>query len=301
MTGFPRTSSRRPATRRATAVLLIAAFTLVTALACRQAPPPKEYELTGQILSVKPERNEVVVHHDDIKGFMPAMTMPYKVKDQGLLAGRKAGDLFKATLVVGEVEAYLTSLNITGHKPLETPAPVADQPPILAPGEPVADALLVDQGGKPLPMSSLRGHRVALTFVYTRCPLPDYCPLMEQHFSAVQRMVKGNPKLSDVRLLTMTLDPEYDTPAVLKTHALDVGADPAIWSFVTGEPGEVRRFAAQFGIHTERDETNSWQLIHNLRTAVIDTDGKVVKVESGNFWKPADLVADIEKTPAPTR
>src|SRR5690349_10173780 len=133
-----------------TALLLVLAATL----ACRQAPPPRQYELTGQILSIKPERSEVVVSHDDIKGFMPAMTMPYKVKDAALLTGRKPGDLFKATLVVEEVDAYLTSLNVTGHQPLDTAAPVADQPDILDPGDPVADALLVDQGGKPQPISS---------------------------------------------------------------------------------------------------------------------------------------------------
>ena len=288
---------RRAAPPLPAAILL--ALLAVNMLACRQAPPPKQYELTGQILSIKPERNEVVVRHDDIKGFMPAMTMPYKVQDPALLTGRKVGDLFKATLVVGEVDAYLSSLNVTGHKPLDTPAPVSDQPDILDPGDTVADALLVDQGGKPLPLSSLRGHRVALTFIYTRCPLPDYCPLIEQNFVTVQRMLKANPKLSDVRLVTMTMDPEFDTPAVLRPHALDLGADPAIWSFATGEPAEVKRFAEQFGIHIERDDTNTWQLIHNLRTAVIDADGKVVKIESGNFWKPADLVADLEKTPAP--
>jgi protein SCO1 len=286
---------------RRPAASVVATIGLITLMACRQAPPPKEYELTGQILSVKPERSEVVVRHDDIKGFMPAMTMPYKVQDPALLTGRKAGDLFKATLVVGEVDAYLSSLNVTGHKPLDSAAPVADQPRVLAPGDPVADALLVDQGGKPRPLSSLRGHRVALTFVYTRCPLPDYCPLMEKHFVEVQQQIKANPKLADVRLVTLTLDPEYDTPAVLRPHALDIGADPAVWTFVTGEPNEVRRFAEQFGVHYEIDQTNKWQLIHNLRTAVIDADGKVVKIESGNFWKPADLVADLAKTPAPAR
>jgi protein SCO1 len=293
MMGRWRAATARPA------ALLFAAISLVALPACRQAPPSKQYELTGQILSIKPERSEVVVRHDDIKGFMPAMTMPYKVQDPALLTGRKVGDLFKATLVVGEVDAYLSSLNVTGHKPLDSPAPVTDQPHVLEPGEPVADALLVDQGGKPFPMSSLRGHRVALTFIYTRCPLPDFCPLMESHFAAVQQLVKGNPKLSDVRLVTMTMDPEFDTPTILKPHALDLGADPAIWSFVTGEPNEVKRFAEQFGIHVERDDTNKWQIIHNLRTAVIDPDGKIVKIESGNFWKPADLVADLAKTPAP--
>jgi protein SCO1/2 len=277
--------------------VLFAAIALV--VACRRPPPPKQYQLTGQILAIKPERSEVLIKHNDIPGFMPAMTMPYKVDDPALLNGRKEGDLVTATLVVEEVKAYLTSLNVTGHRQLDAPPPVTDTPHVLEPGEPVADALLVDQSGKPIPLSSLRGHRLALTFIYTRCPLPDYCPLMERNFAAVQQAVKANPALADVRLLTMTMDPEYDTPAVLKPHAVDVGADPAVWSFMTGEPTEVQRFEEQFGIHVERDETNKWQLIHNLRTAVIDADGKVVKTESGNFWTPAELVADLEKTPAP--
>src|SRR5436853_7150157 len=108
--------------------VVTAAIALLTIAGCRQVPPPKQYELTGQILAIKPERSEVLVRHDDIKGFMPAMTMPYKVKDPALLTGRKEGDLFKATLVVEEVDAYLTSLNVTGHKELDAPAPVVDQP-----------------------------------------------------------------------------------------------------------------------------------------------------------------------------
>ena len=281
--------------------VVTAAIALLTIAGCRQAPPPKQYELTGQILAVKPEKNEVLVRHDDIKGFMPAMTMPYKVKEPALLTGRKEGDLVKATLIVGEVDAYLASLNVVGHRALVTPPPVADQPHVLEKGDPVAEALLVDQSDMPRPWSSFRGHRVALTFVYTRCPLPDYCPLMEKNFVAVQQLVKANPKLADVRLLTVTMDPEFDTPAVLKPHAIDLGADPAIWTYATGEPAEVKKFAEQFGIHYETDETNKWQIIHNLRTAVIDPDGRVVKTESGNFWKPADLVADLAKTPAPAQ
>ena len=279
--------------------VVVAAIALIMIAACRQAPPPKQYQLTGQILAIKPGRSEVVVKHDDIKGFMPAMTMPYKVKEPALLTGRKEGDLITATLVVGEVDAYLSSLNVVGHKPLDAPAPALDQPHVLDPGEMVADAKLVDQGGKPRPWSSFRGHRVALTFVYTRCPLPDFCPLMERNFAAVQQAVKANPALTDVQLLTVTMDPEFDTPAVLKPHALDLGADPGVWTYATGAPAEVKRFAEQFGIHYELDQTNKWQIIHNLRTAVIAPDGRVVKTESGNFWKPADLVADLEKTPPP--
>ncbi|HTM05301.1 MAG TPA: SCO family protein [Vicinamibacterales bacterium] len=278
-----------------------AVLALVIVSGCRQPPPARQYELTGQILAIKPDRNEVILKHNDIPGFMPAMTMTYKVKEPELLNGRKEGDMVKATLVVEEVKAYLSSLNVTGHQPLDTAAPVTDTAHILTPGEPVADALLVDQGGKPMPFSSLRGHRVALTFVYTRCPLPDYCVLMEKNFAAVQQALAAKPELSDVRLLTVTMDPEFDTPAVLKPHAIDLGANPAVWTFATGDPKEVQRFGEQFGIHVERDPTNKWQLIHNLRTAVIGADGKVVKTESGNFWTPPELVADLEKTPAPAR
>src|SRR5690349_8618245 len=185
---FPPRSFARVNHMKAPAVVA-AAIALTAMFGCRQAPPPKQYELTGQILSIKPERSEVVVKHDDIKNFMPAMTMPYKVQEPALLTGRKPGDLIKATLVVGEVDAYLSSLNVVGHRELETPAPVVDQPHVLEPGETVADALLVDQGGKPMPWSSFKGHRVALTFAYSRCPLPDYCPLMEKNFAAVQQAV----------------------------------------------------------------------------------------------------------------
>jgi protein SCO1 len=283
--------------RRARGILVL--IVAITAACSRPAPPAKQYELTGQILSLKPERQEVLVKHDDIKGFMPAMTMPYKVKDASLLEGKEPGDLIKATLVVGEVDAYLSAVAKTGHAALDTPAPTSQHPDLLEAGQQVPDALLVDQDGKPTPFSKLRGHRVALTFMYTRCPLPDFCPLMDRNFARVQATLKQTPQLSDVRLVTMTLDPMFDTPPVLKEHAQALNADPALWSFVTGEPTEVARFSAAFGIYVEPDAQTKDQIIHNLRTAVIDADGRVVSVVSGNSWTPAELVADLKKAPAP--
>jgi protein SCO1/2 len=276
-------------------------FLLVAALlaACNREPPARQYELTGQILAVEPARNEVLIKHDDIRNFMPAMTMPFTVKDPSLLSGREPGELVTATLVVGETSAYLASLTRTGYAKIETPAVVSDAPRILMPGEPVADALLIDQHGKPRPFSSFKGHRVAITFMFTRCPLPEFCPRMDRHFAAVQTAVQSAPDLRDVRLISMTLDPEFDTPAVLSAHATQLRADPAIWSFVTGEPKTAAQFARQFGIFTERDLGSGANLTHNLRTAVVDPDGKMVKVHSGNDWTPAELVADLEATPAP--
>ena len=271
----------------------------LVAAGCNRQPPAREYALKGQILGIEPTRNEVLIRHDAIAGFMPAMTMPFTVKDGGLLTGKEPGDLVTATLVVTDLNAHLSSLTRTGHAPIEAPAAASNTPHILLPGEPVEDAPLVDQQGKPRPFSGFKGHRVAITFIFTRCPLPEFCPLMDRQFAAVQKAIAGDNDLRDVRLVTATLDPEFDTPAVLSRHAERLGADPAVWTFLTGEPAAVTKFALQFGIYTERDLGTGANLIHNLRTAIVDADGRIVKVHSGRDWTPADLVADLKATPAP--
>lgn len=278
---------------------MVSLAALALLVACDREPPARQYELTGQILAIDTTRNEVLIKHDSIRNFMPAMTMPFTVKDPALLSGREPGDLVTATLVVGETRAHLSSLTRTGHAKLEAPPVVSDAPRVLMPGEPVADALLIDQLEKPRPFSSFKGHRVAITFMFTRCPLPDFCPLMDRHFAAVQKSIQSAPDLRDVRLVTMTLDPEYDTPAVLSRHAARLNADPTVWSFVTGEPKSAADFARQFGIYTERDLGTGANLTHNLRTAIVDAEGRMVKVHSGNDWTPAQLVADLKATPAP--
>ena len=275
-------------------------LTLVALLAAcnREALKQRQYELQGQILAIDPARSEVLIRHGAIVGFMPAMTMPFTVKDAGLLSGKEPGDLVTATLVVTDLTAHLSSLTRTGHAAIDNP-PAASGPHILLPGEPVEDALLVDQQGRARPFSGFKGHRVAITFIYTRCPLPEFCPLMDRHFAAVQKTIAGENDLRDVRLVTATLDPEFDTPAVLSRHAERLKADPAVWTFLTGEPAVVTKFALQFGIFTEKDLGTGANLTHNLRTAIVDADGRIVKVHSGRDWTPVDLVADLKATPAP--
>jgi len=267
--------------------------------ACSQQPPARQYELKGQILGIDAARNEVLIRHGAITGFMPAMTMPFPVKDAGLLSGKEPGDLVTATLVVTDLSAHLSSLTRTGHAPIEAPPPTSEGPRVLVPGEPVADAPLVDQRGKPHPFSAFKGHRVAVTFIYTRCPLPEFCPLMDRHFAAIQQQLGGAQDMRDVRLVSVTLDPEFDTPAVLSDHAERLKADPNVWTFLTGTPADVAAFAQQFGIFTERDLGTGANLTHNLRTAVVGVDGRLANVHSGNDWTPADLVADLKATPAP--
>jgi protein SCO1/2 len=271
---------------------------VVAASACRRAPEPRQYEVKGQIVRVDAARGEVLLDHEDIKNFMPAMTMPYKVEDPALLQGKEPGDLVTATLVVGENDAHLSTMTRTGHAPLKSPAagPVIIDADLLRDGDEVPDSALVDETGKASPLSTLRGHRVALTFIYTRCPLPDFCPLMDRQLADVQREVARTPELRDVRLLSVTLDPEFDTPAVLAKHAKTVGADPRVWRFLTGERDQVMPFARRFGVIAEPGEAGT--VVHNLRTAVIDPQGRLVTAYSGNMWTPAELVADLKAAPA---
>jgi protein SCO1/2 len=141
---------------------------------------------------------------------------------------------------------------------------------------------------------------VALTFVYTRCPLPEFCPLMDRHFAAVQKTVATTPALADVQLVTVTFDPDFDTPAVLTAHARAVGADPKRWRFLTGAADDVTALAKRFGVIAEPQDADPATIVHNLRTAVIDPDGRLATITSGNDWTAADLIADLTAAPAPT-
>ena len=280
--------------RRVGAILLV----LGAIGACRQAPPVREFALVGQVVAVMPERNEITIKHEDIPNFMPGMTMPFKVRDAAIIRDRVPGDLVTATLVVGEVEAYLSTLDKTGFAEVTEPppAPVAEG---VKPGDTVADAAFLDQDGTARRLADWRGHRVALTFVYTRCPLPEFCPLMDRHFVAVQRAMAQAAAFADVRLLTITMDPAFDTPAVLKAHASRLKADPAVWSFLTPREDGAAAFFEQFGLLVERDGSGSADITHNLRTVVLDANGRVAAIRTGNDWTPAQLIADIRATPAP--
>ncbi len=277
----------------------VAAAVLISACSRASEAPAREYQLQGQILAVRPERSDVIIKHQDIKGFMPGMTMPFKVKDGALLAGKEPGDLVTATLVVGEVDAHLRTLDKTGHAALETAAVPPPAPDVRQPGDTLTDAKFVDQTGAATSLSAYRGHRVALTFIYTRCPLPEFCPLMDRNFAAVQKTLASTPALADVRLITMTLDPAFDTPAVLKSYSGRLKADPKVWSFLTGDPAEITTFGSQLGIYVEHNPQSAIDITHNLRTVVIDPDGRLVKVHNGNSWTPSELVADLSAVPAP--
>jgi protein SCO1/2 len=261
-----------------------------TAAGCARG---REYELRGQIVALNPERHEVTIKHEDIRGFMPGMTMPFKVRDARLIEGRLPGDLVRATLIVENDRAYLSELERTGHTELAE-APASRVPELLTPGDEVPDALFVDQFGTSRQFSSWRGQTRVVTFMYTRCPMPDYCPLMDRHFVAIQRAVAADPGLSGrVHLASVTIDPAFDTPAVLATHAARLGADGTVWSFLTGGPEDIERFASRFGVSIVKRDATASGIVHNLRTTVVDAKGRVVRVFGGNDWTPAQVLAEL--------
>jgi protein SCO1/2 len=270
---------------------------VVAAVACAVRPEPHRFQLTGQVVALQPSQRTVTVRHQDIPGFMPAMTMPFKVQDAGMLGRLAPGDLVTATLVVLEDDAYLAAIERTGHADLPPPAAAAAPAvELMKPGDALPDAELIDQDGRPFKLSSLTGSAVVVTFIYTRCPLPNFCPLMNRNFAAIQRGIALG-RLRGVRLLSISFDPAFDTPAVLKAHATAVGADPAVWTFLTGDAATIESLGARLGLAVMREADDPASITHNLRTAVFDRQGKLKTIYNGNEWTPPEILADLASMP----
>jgi protein SCO1 len=246
------------------------------------------YELRGQVLAVDRDRQEVTIKHGDIQGFMPGMTMPFKVSNPKMLNGVEPGDLVTATLVVKDATGYLSSLERTGHEALAAPAPTFAH--ILEPGQKVPDVKLIDETGAARALSDWRGKVVAVTFIYTRCPYPDFCPKMDRQFKSVQAEILKDAQLRDrAALLSISFDPAFDTPTILAGRAKEIGTDPRIWHYATGEPEAINAFASQLGVSVVREGTSAESVTHNLRTAVIGSDGTLRTVFTGNDWTVPEL------------
>jgi protein SCO1 len=274
----------------------------VAAASCWRSSDERKYTLQGQVQSLDPAHKLVTVKHEEVKGFMPAMTMPYEVQSADALNGLTAGDLVNATLVVYSNGAYLTGIRKVGQAPLEKTPAEAQAPSassgfeLLKPGEAIPDAAFVDQDGKKRRFSGFQGSPVIITFIYTRCPLPTFCPLMDRHFATMQKPLKADPVFARVRLVTVSFDPLTDTPAVLKQHARALNADLSRWTFLTGDRDDIDQFAARFGVSVARALNDARDITHNLRTAIIDGQGRLVKVYTGNDWTPAQVLADLKAT-----
>jgi protein SCO1/2 len=231
---------------------------------------------------------------------MEAMTMPFTLKQEWAYKALAPGDRVQATLVVSGDRSWLEQIVIT--KKSEVPPDISNAQPLWDLGAKLGDDLpnfsLVNQDAHPIQLRQYRGKALILTFIYTRCPLPDFCPKMTGNFAEIHRTLQQQPVVYEkTHLLSISFDYAYDTPEVLRAYgAAFAGSDSpeifAHWEFATGSAQEVKAVTKFFGL-LYVPETD--QIAHSLRTAVITPDGKVFKVYTDNLWTPADILRDVEQ------
>ncbi len=284
-------------TRSRPLALLLLAASLVPA--CRReaaTPGAKRYPIEGRVVEVDVPGRSVTLAHAEIPGFMPAMTMPFVVleKDAALLQAMAPGDSLTATLVVPDSRYWLEEVVVVKPAvPIPGASPAARTPEPRV-GDLLPDVALVDQDGRALRLAEYRGRALAVTFVFTRCPMPDFCPFLMKGFAAAHAALFAERTLAErTALLTVSFDVEHDTPPVLLAYGRPFQkTQPPFthWRLATGRVEEIRALGAAAGLDF-RGEDRSFT--HNLRTLVIGPDRKLRRLFRGNDWTPHELVAEL--------
>jgi protein SCO1/2 len=257
----------------------------------------RTYAVTGTVHQVKVAQRVLVIAHETIPGYMMAMTMPFEVKDTNELAWVEPGDILTFRMLVSETEGWIDSLVKVGHDPSVAPevlkgprrAPMVEP---LAVGDAVPEYTFTNQFGNGFQLSDFRGEVLGLTFFFTRCPYPTFCPRTSANMAATAKALaeEGNG-LTNWHLLQISFDPDYDTPKILEAYAEGYGYDPDRWTFATGDLMQIDGLTEQLGCMFGRDgESYS----HNVRTAVLDTEGRVSLIITGNTWTAETLVGAMQ-------
>ncbi len=264
------------------------------------------YAVTGIVLEVRDGGTNLRIRHDPVPGYMPAMTMPFLARDPRETASVQAGDQIAFRLLVTDEESWIDSVRRLGvaETPqfLETRSRIVRDVDPLELGQPMPDYVFTNQFGLPTRLGDFRGRALALTFIFTRCPLPDFCPRMLKNFAAVRAELEsraGAP--TNWHLVTLTIDPLYDTVPVMKAYAERNHYDPARWTFLTGALIDIDAITEQVGLVFRRQTPDALP-DHNVRTVVVDTEGRLRKIIVGNTWNPGEVVEDLvtwAKPPAP--
>ena len=271
--------------------------------ACRKPQHQvSRYDFRGKVVSVDKAKQQLTIDHGAVQGYMPAMIMPFKLKDPAVFDAVAPGDEIAAALVVDGKDSCLDEVVLTRIGPATATASGEGGVEAKA-GDEVPNYGLVNQNDKPIKIHDYRGKALLLTFIYTRCPDPNYCTLMSSNFEQVNQELQKQPELyQKTHLLSISFDPNFDTPAVLRSYgAAYTGkySDEKFdhWEFASGTMDQVKGIAQYFGL---RYYQGSDQIIHDLRTVIIGPDGKVVKVYAGNDWKPDEVTNELAKAVKPS-
>jgi protein SCO1/2 len=268
-----------------------------------QSNPEKTFPVRGKVVST--DATHVTLDHEAVPGFMEAMTMPYKLKDPGVVSELHPGDLITARIVVQQDAAGFRDpeldniVVIAQARPDYKPAVQYHTPRV---GDAVPDFRLLNQSGRNINLSEFKGKVLVVTFIYTRCPLADYCPRMSRNFAEIDKALAGDPALyRETHLLSISFDPAYDTPAVLRSYGGAYTGNYtketfAHWDFAAPPEKELSQVTQFFGVGVTPGENKT--LNHSLSTAVIGKDGKIAAWYPTNEWKPAEVVETVKQVAA---
>lgn len=260
------------------------------------------FSVKGVVKELQPAGRTVVIKHEKIGDYMPAMTMPFETRDTNELAGLKPGDEVSFRLLVTQKDSWVDQIAKTGSTNItEPPAETFRRVRLVEPlnvGDAMPDYPFTNELGAAIHLSDFKGQALAFTFIYTRCPLPNFCPRMSENFSEAARKLAAMPDApKNWHLLSISFDPGYDRPEVLKNYARRYQPDTNHWDFATGALIDIDAITEQFGLMFPR-EGGGFIFNHNLRTVVVDARGKVQKVFTGNQWKADELVEEMVKAAA---
>jgi len=297
--------------KRNLVTLLTAAIVPLTALSCRKnntntpVPPPQTgaktnpqiYQVKGVIKELFPERKKVKIAHEEITNYMEAMTMMLDVKEAKELAGLQAGDTVSFRMLVTDDDGWIDQLKkIDGPRTPLPPEPSFRRVPQVEPlavGDKLPDYTFTNSTGRAVRLGEFQGRALAITFIFTRCPFPTFCPRLSTGFSETAQKLKamaGGP--TNWHLLSITIDPEYDTPQRLEGYAQRYKADPNHWDHVTGTLNDITAISEQFGLQFWRANPNE-PINHNVRTVVVDATGRIQWITPENDWKSDTLVEQM--------
>ena len=261
----------------------------------------ERYPLTGEITGIDAARKVLVVYHDEIKNYMPAMTMEFIVS-AGDLAAAKVGQRIRADLIPSETgdfrlekiwpdDKLAAAVVADAARGLREDTKTRGKNAYREVGETVPNFTLFDQEGRAIPGGHFRGKRVMMNFIFSRCPVATMCPAATAKMMATQKLAK-EAAVPNIEFVSITLDPVFDTPGVLKEYAAVRGIDTANFSFLTGPDSAIRDLLTQFGVIAELEGDF---LKHTLTTLLIDERGKIVHRSDGSVWEPRDFVAKMKK------
>jgi len=265
-------------------------------------PNEKRYPLTGEIIKADPERLTLLVNHDEIPGYMAPMTMEFSVS-LGDVTNARPGQRIRAELVEREdgefalekiwaVDPVADAQVSAAGGALRQDTSIRGRRAYREVGENLPDFALYDQTGKVVSPARYRGKQIMLNFIFTRCQVARMCPLATENMRVTQRKAK-EAGIDDIEFVSITLDPEYDTPGVLLTYAKQRGIDTSNFSFLTGPESAIKDLLTQFGVIAKFEGSI---LQHTVSTLLIDAQGKIIWRTDGSQWSPDEYVSKMKKS-----